>query len=207
MLEIKNDAVLTPEEGYELTKFYVRYFWRTNKFYSLKTEYEEDDVVSIIYLKMLEKDYFSKFDSNVTSKKYYMQRCVQTKMIDLLRRHREAKSLETPVGNEGLVLSDVIPENCETMDVRVEGRVARDRIINQFPKVSLSKIKGYCPQLGRVVGVNYYDLANMVEIGLRPKDMSQFLINPSTGRQVSEGSISKYIRSMREYALDNIVLY
>lgn len=206
MMEIKQDGILTAEEGYELTRKYVSYFWRVGKYYSLKTEYEMEDVISIIYLKMLERDYFSRYDSSVTSKAYFMQRCVSTKMVDLLRKHRDLKSLETPVNEDGMTLMDVLEDKSLAMESVCEGNLQRDKILEQLPTVSSSKIRGYCEVLGREVGVNYRDIAEMLEVGLKASDMAEFLKNPRSGMSISEGSVSKYIRDLREYVLNNIVI-
>ena len=89
--------VISKEEGYELVKRYVHYFWVTGKFYSLKNDREEIDIVDDIYCKFLSKHLFEKYDSSITSKKYFVMIPVKRTMSDMLRKYRYLVSLDKPI--------------------------------------------------------------------------------------------------------------
>ena len=202
--EIDNQTPLTEEEGYELTKQYVNYFWRINKFYSLKTEYEEEDVVSILIVKFYQHHLFDKYDSRITSKKYHIMNAVRTSMIDLLRKHRECLSLESE-SEDGFALEDIVESEIDVAKQAI-GQKRRDDIIEQLPDTSKSNVVGYSPLFGKVVNLSYRMLALHLEAGYKVKDLADIYKNPKTNKPVSEGTISSYIREMREYILDNIVI-
>ena len=203
--KVVNEEPMTEEEGYELTKYYVHYFWSVNKYYSLKNQYEEGDILSEVYLKFMRHSYFKKYDYRVTTKKYFIMRGVQTTIIDLLRKYRETYSLDKENEN-GTTHMDILEDETISVEKKVEGEVRRKEILDKLPEKSDSKIKGYSTLLNKEVNISYRVLAQHLEAGYRPKDLAQMYKNPETGENVSEGTITSYIRKLREYALDNIVL-
>ena len=66
-----SESTISLEEGYEITKKYVEYFWYTNKFYSLKNVYELEDITQELFCKFLEKGLFA-ITPKITSKKYHI---------------------------------------------------------------------------------------------------------------------------------------
>lgn len=203
IMNLDNESPLTEEEGYALTKHYVNYFWRTNKYYSLKTEYEEDDVVSELMLKFYKHNLFAKYNMETTSKKYYVMRAVTTSMIDLLRKHREHLSLESE-NEEGLSLEDIIESEVNVSKEAI-GNQRRDEIIAQLPETSKSSVVGFSPMMGNI-NLSYRVLALHLEAGYKVKEIAQMYKNPATNEPISEGTVSSYIRNMREFVLDNIVI-
>ena len=202
---ITNDTELTLEEGYELTKFYVHYFWITNKYYSLKNRYEEEDVVNEVYLKFLRLNHFAKYNPFITSKKYHIMNGVRTSMIDLLRKQREEISLDQEV-DDGFSLMETIEDEGLTTEKRSLGFQRREEILEQLPLETRSKIKGYSPLFHREVNISYRVLALHLEAGYSVKQIAQIYKNPRTGESISEASVSKYIGDLREYVLDNVML-
>ena len=201
---LTNETPLTQEEGYELTKFYVNYFWRTNKFYSLKNQYDEEDIVSIIYIKFLEHNHFEKYNNRITSKKYHIMNGVRTSMIDLLRKYREVVYLDKE-NEEGSTLKETIV-GPQDLEVEAISSFKREEILDKLPETTNSKIEGFSPLLKKTVNISYRMLALHLEAGYKASDLAKFYKNPSSGENVSEGSISRYIRDMREFVLDNIVI-
>lgn len=205
--KVDNETPLSVEEGCEFTKFYVNYYWRTNKYYSLKDQYEEDDIVNELICKFLRLNAFDKYDSTKTSKKYYCMRIVQTSMIDLLRKYRETLSLNRESGIEtGLTFEDLVEDEGIGVENEASGSADRDRIINQLPNSTRSAIRGFSPLMGKEVGIDYRTLALHMEAGYTVKDLAKMYVNPNSGQNISEGSVSRYISEMREYILDNIVI-
>ena len=76
---------ITQVEGFELIQFYVRYYCRTKKFYSLERDYDEGDIVSELFIIFTKRKLFEKYNPKVTSKKYYMMMAVQRGMIVFLK--------------------------------------------------------------------------------------------------------------------------
>lgn len=208
---IKNDTELTAEEGYVLTQHYVRYFWRTNKFYSLKNVYEEEDVVSEIYCKFLEKGFFDKYNQKITSKKYFVMNSVRTSMIDMLRKYRDVSSLEEEVG-DGLTRMDMIQDDYDLEEQaifeadRESHAWERNRILMSLPDTTASKIVGYSELLGKEINISYRMLALHLEAGYTVKRLAEMYKNPKSGKSITQGNVSKHIANMREWLLDNVVL-
>lgn len=204
--KLDNETPLTNEEGYELTKHYVSYFWNTHKFYSLEGTCELDDIISTIYIKFLEKNFFTKYNCSITSKKYHVMNAVKNSMIDMLRKHRDTVSMEKET-EEGLTVADVIADKSISTSDEAEGMLSRNKIIEALPDTCNSEIVGYSELLGREVNISYRMLALHLESGYSIKDLAQMYSNPISGQSVTEGTVSRYIRLMREFVLDTVVLY
>lgn len=209
---IRNDSELTEEEGYVLTRHYVNYFWRTNKFYSLKNEFTEEDMVQELFCKFLTKGLFKKFDKKTTSKKYFIMRSVQNSLIDFLRKYRGTLSLDREV-EEDVTYGELI----EDMNVDVESEAIfsadsdyheneRLRILNALPDETTSKVVGYSELLERQVNLSYRMLAVHLEAGYTVTRLAKMYKNPTTGKSITAGNVSKHISNMREWMLDNVVL-
>ena len=209
--DIKNELPLTREEGYVLTQNYVRYFWRTNKFYSLKNVYEEEDIVDEIYCKFLAKSFFEKYNNKITSKKYHVMNGVRTSMIDMLRKYRDVSSLEEEIG-DGLTRADMIKDDYDLEEQAIfeaskeDSDWERNRILLSLPDKTASKILGYSELLGKEVNISYRMLALHLEAGYTVKRLAEMYKNPKTGNSITQGNVSKHIANMREYILDNVVI-
>lgn len=203
-MEIKKDGVLTREEGYELTKFYVEYFWATGKFYSLKNQYEMEDLVHEVYAKFLEKRLFEKYNQKITSKKYHVMNAVKNALIDMLRKYRETISLEKEDEN-GITLADKLEDSTD-VEAQAIGTVGRNRILDQIPRTTDSKLVGNSPVLG-TVNFSLWTIAFHLEQGYTTEDISKMFINPKSGRPVTKGRVQQLVQALREYVLDNIPIY
>lgn len=213
--EIKNDTEFTLEEGYDLTDFYVRYYWATNKFYSLKNQFEVEDVVHDLYIKFIERNLFGKYNNKITSKKYYVMNAVRNGMIDMLRKYRETISLEQKLTEDGMCLMDVIPDETDTEHDVIE-RIDREAsyhaekrqfILDSLPDTTDSKIVGFSPLMNCEVNISYRVLALHLEVGYTVKMLAEMYRNPKTGNPITQGNVSKHIANMREFLLDTVPLY
>ena len=203
-MEIREDAVLTREEGYELTKFYVEYYWATGKFYSLKNQYELEDLVHEIYAKFLEKKLFEKYNSSITSKKYHVMNSVRNSLIDMLRKYREFVSLDKE-DEMGITLVERI-ESEEDMQAYVIGDVRRNQILDRIPKDTDSKLVGISPVFGKV-NFSLWTIAVHLEQGFTVEEISKMFINERSGKPVTKGRVQQMVQALREYVLDNIPIY
>ena len=200
----QNTATISLEEGYELTKQYVEYFWYTNKFYSLKRAYELEDILHDIYLKFMTKNFFEKYNPAITSKKYHVMNGVKTSMIDMLRKYRETKSLDEP-NEDGLTLGDLLSDGVDVQR-EVSGQVEHDRILSLLPDTTASKLVGNSPLMGKV-NISMRVIAIHLENGFSVKEIAQMYVNEKSGKPVTEGRVHQLIKEMREYILDNVPLY
>lgn len=210
--EIDNSTPLTQEEGFFLTQHYVRYFWRVNKFYSLKNVYEEEDITMEIYCKFLEKGFFEKYDNTKTSKKYHVMNSVRTSMIDMLRKYRDMVSLEEEIGEDGLTRMDMLKDdyNLEEQALfeasKEDAEWERNRILLSLPDTTKSKIVGFSELLKKEVNISYRMLAIHLEAGYTVKQLAEMYKNPKSGKSITSGNVSKHIANMREFILDNVVI-
>lgn len=204
-VEIKQDGVLTREEGYELTKFYVEYFWRINKFYSLKNRWTCEDLVSEIYVKFLEKRLFEKYDASITSKKYHVMNSVRTSLIDLLRKYHDESSFDKE-DEQGLTLADKLEATDNSVEDVAVGNVLRDKIFEKLPKETRSKIIGNSPIFGKV-NFSLYWVAAHLERGYSISDLTKVYTNINSGRPVTKGRVQQVVQDLRDFILDNFVIY
>lgn len=192
---MENENVITREEGYDLTSQYVSYFWNTGKFYSLKNQYEVEDLVMEIYAKFLEKGFFEKYSKKVTSKKYFVMTAVKNSLIDMLRKYREVVSLDKE-DESGLTLADKI-ESIENLEDTVEGKVHRDSLFSYLPKETDSKLVGKSPVLG-TVNFSLWVIAYHLELGYSVKDISGMFFNKNSGKYVTAGHVYQAVYKIRE---------
>jgi RNA polymerase sigma factor (sigma-70 family) len=172
---------MTYEEGFELVKYYVTYYWRSKKFYSLSREYELEDLIQEVMLKFLRTNHFEKFNPEITSKKYHVMRSVMTCLVDLLRKQREAAvSLEEEVGEEGLTVGDRIEDT--NMKTPEESYISEETLREMLAKLpeSRSKVSVQSPILGQVtLGVR--SVFAHLALGWTPQEIAE-LFGVTTGR-------------------------
>ena len=172
----KND-VLTVEEGYTLTKFYTSYFYEKGQFSSLKAKIELEDLAEEFFVKFLEKGYFDKYNSQITSKKYFVQLAVYRAMLDISVRKRDDKftaikdSVSMDIEDEdGFSISMVLPSK-QNLEREVDSSLERERILELIPNDSLldevidSPILGKCKMSLRVLALH-------LEAGFTAKEIS-----------------------------------
>lgn len=185
---------LSMEEGYELTKNYVRYFWRVKKFYSLERDYDLEDIVHELFATFLRRGLFDKYNASISSKKYHVMNAVRNGMIDLLRKQKEQYYLDQP-DDEGIPLMEKM-ESSEDLQGEVIAEDYRNELIEHLPEETGSEVEGFSPVLGhcrmslRVVAIH-------LEMGYKPKEISLFFINPRSDREVSVGRIYQLIKEIR----------
>lgn len=209
-------STISREEGYELVKAYATYFFR-NKFTTLKDYYSVEDVVNEIYVKFLERKFFEKYNPSFTSKKYFVMTAVRnsiSNMInhDIKRVTLNAVSTDTELAPD-LYLEDIIEDKHdynEDVDWNVDYEYhekQRERILKALPDFADTKIHGYSPLLKKDVVLSYRVLALHLESGYKPKDLCSIFLNPKNGKPISIGSMYRHITNLREFLLDNVVLY
>lgn len=208
---LDRETAISKEEGWFLTDFYVRSFWRAGKFYSLNRRFDVEDIISEIYVKFLDKNFFEKYNPKTTSKKYFVMVAVRNSMIDMLRKLRETASLNAE-NEEGLTLMETMESDINVEDEaifnsqREYSEKRRLEILMQLPDETKSVLRGYSLLVGREIAPTYRMLALHLEAGYKVKDIAEMFINPKSGKPVTQGNISSHIKKMREFVLDNVVI-
>lgn len=186
---------MSEERGYELVRVYVEYYWRTGKFYSLKNENDMEDIIGDIYIKFLEKSYFKKYNSKVTSDKYYIMNGVRTSMIDMLRKYRQKISLDAE-DEDGITMMDRINSN-EHVEENVIGDTACEEVLKFLSDETNSKVEGHSPLLGDCK-MTHRAIALHLAQGYSVKEIASFFINPNNHKPVSNGRVHQLIKEIRE---------
>lgn len=200
MVANQNLNVLTYEEAYELVGFYVSKFW--DKFYTLARDYDQEDVVQEIFAKFVAKGYIAKYNSQVTSKKYFIMNGVRTSMIDMVRKQRQMAYLDQP-DQEGLTLGEKLPESniYGIQPASVEDKVVSGSyvlsLINKLPSTTDSKVPGYSPILGEC-NMSLRNIAIHLMYGYEPKEIAAMYINPRSNKPVSSGRIHQLIAQIKK---------
>lgn len=197
----RDDGVIGDIEGYELTKFYVTYFW-FNKFHTLRHNYELEDLVNELCLKFIEKNLFKKYNSQITSKKYHVMISVRRSLIDILRKQRKEVSLEQCLteDEDDFSLMSVLDSGVD-VNLEVVGRQVRDDIIAILPDYTNSKLEGNSPLLGKC-GFTLRNIALHLEQGYGAKEIAEFYYNPRSGRHTTTSNVLKMIRTIRQICVD-----
>lgn len=198
--EISKGGKLTNEEGYLLVVKYTQYYWRINKFYSLKNKYELNDMIHHIYCHFLEKRFFEKYDEKVTSKAYFVMRGVMTRLVDEMRKYREHLSIEQEDEN-GITLGEKIPDDFNMEDIAI-----RNEIMDKIPGETDSKLVGKSPEFG-IVNFSLKTVAMHLEKGYTVQDIAAMFMNPASGRHVSESRVSQLVKELRGYCKENLKEY
>lgn len=196
------DGVIGDIEGYELTKFYVTYFWY-NKFHTLRNQFELDDLVNELYLKFLEKNLFKKFNPSITSKKYHVMVSVQRSLIDIIRKQKNVVSLDnnmTEDTEDDFSLLAVLDSGVDVTS-EVIGSQVRDEIIAILPDYTDSKLEGDSPLLGHCK-FTLRNIALHLERGYDYKEIAEFFFNPASGRHTTPSNVLKNIKAIRQICTD-----
>lgn len=194
---------ISAEEGFELVGRYVEYFWKERCFSArLKYEYDMEDVVSEVYVKLLEKRYFEKWDKHKASKKYYVSLAVKRKLIDIWRGHRERISLNEE-DDEGISLLDKLKSDIDTVDEVVKSRL-KD-MLYQLPESRQAGkvIMGSTPVLGKCK-LSMKSVAVHMAMGYNGREISEWFDSPYREGSVSPPTIYNIRDKIEEYLKEKI---
>lgn len=187
---------LSFEEGYELTNYYVNYFWDSKKFYSLAHSMEKDDLLQSLMVKFLEKDFYSKYDSTITSKKYFVMIGVRNYFIDELRKQKRKEVSIDAEDEDGLSILDRVVSNID-----IESEVLLNEVIKGFldilPDDTNSKVIGQSPIKGEI-SMSHRQIAIHLVYGYNVTDISKMFFNENSGRTISTATISRKVKEIRE---------
>lgn len=165
------------EEGYHLVREYVNYYYR-ERYYSLKRDYEIEDIVHEVYLTLRRRKYFSKYDSKkgAKSKKFYIALAVKRCMIDMLKTQKEkCYSLEKELEDRPKLKNRIIAEEV------IEDVQKQTSILNIIKELKNNKtrkgIKGITPLLGECE-LSKYSVGVHLAYGYEPKEIAEFFESP-----------------------------
>lgn len=194
---LDNATPLTCEEGYNLTVFYTKYFFRS-KYSALKYHGEnEDDLGHDFFVKFLEKDFFNKYKPGICSKNYYICIAVNRSFIDKIRHFQSKKyqkiqeiSMENPV-TETKKICDYLKGD---LDVTDRTTFILDQAISLLDKRPLCTFTGESPLLGKFELSNY-SIAYHLSKGYTINELCCMFINPRTGKSMSKFRMSQIYRT------------
>lgn len=184
---------LNLERALPLIDKYVEYFYRSGKFYSIARREDLDDLKQDIILHFLEKDYFGKYNPEVTSEAYFIMTGVKHWFIDTLRKQRETVYLDQPDENGitlGEKLSDPIGEKAMYEGLEMEA------LLEEFSDETNSKIVVIGP-LGESKATQR-TLVRYLLNGYTQAEIASFFLNPKSGKPVSSGRISQMVKEIRD---------
>lgn len=198
----ERNTKLTNLEGYELTRYYVTYFYHKDKFHDLKTMFECEDLVSTLYIKFVDKKLFEKYNPQITSKQYHIMNSVKNSMLDLAKRkYSKDISMETPIGDD-LTLADTFVSEEPEYDEENADTSIRDMLISCLPDTTASKLVGYYPdkRYGFIQETNISPraIALLLEAGHKPQEIATYFENPKTHQPITAGRVHKVIQEIRE---------
>lgn len=201
-VKVTDSGTIDMMEGHEITKFYVSYFYMNKLSYLRDARVDLEDLVSTVYVHFLEKDLFNKYDSRITSKKYFIMSAVKRFMIDLCRKHKQAISLDDPIGfddeGNGLELGDVI-SNGEDNEQIIMDRISTEEIykmIDSLPAETNSKVVGKSPVRGEIK-MSLREIVYHLAEGFTIAEISEMYINPYNGETVSNSRIQSLAKEAR----------
>lgn len=173
---------------------YVRYFYRSGKFYSLAKTHDEEDLVQEICLKWLENGYLKKFCPEVTSVPYFIMVGVRNYFIDTLRKQRLTVSLDSQ-DEDGFCLADVIPDDEDPIEMMME-QTRLEELLEELPDETNSKIIVISP-LGEHKATLRF-LARLLLEGYSQAECRKFFLNPKSMKPVTSGRISQMVNEIKE---------
>lgn len=186
---------ITFEEAYPIIEKYVNFFYRSGKFYSIAYQYDEGDVTQSLCVKWLENKYLDRYDENITSVNYFIMTGVKHYFIDLLRAQRLTVSLDEPHGEDGLTLVDIIPDNSNFID-EVEGKIMYDELLAKLSDETNSKIRVITPMGEFKATMRTFFMLLMQ--GYTQAEITQFCKNPKSGKPITSGRVTQYVKELRE---------
>lgn len=189
---------ITKEEGYALTEKYVTYYLlHDEKFAYLRTKIALEDVIGDMYLHFLEKGFFEKYNSKITTKKYFTAVAVKRRLIDMSRKEKETISLSTPIGEEeGTTLEDIIADDKNYME-KAETDLTRDRVLSILDDDGSDSVEIDSPVRG-FVKFSLREIALHLELGYTPQEIAGFSLKKKTRQPITAATVYNKIRQMRE---------
>jgi RNA polymerase sigma factor (sigma-70 family) len=150
--------------------------------------YEKEDLVQEVYLKLLEKDVFEKYDSSKNaSYETYIRLTAKRIIIDLARKKREnlfsLNHVEYDSSNRGIETGDLIEEV----------------ITDSYSTVVLKELINICSekQISPNYSMTWKDLLRYIIEGFKPKEIA-IMYNISTSR------VSQLVRDLRLNLIDQM---
>ena len=174
------------QEAYTSIEKTVACFIKVNPY--LLKYYTREDLSQEIYTHFLEKDFFSKYNPNITSFAYFVARASKNHLIDLCRKRIiQTSSLNIKIGDQ---------EGSEIGDL-VEDPAANDSETYLLLEDLLKKISDN--NISPSYNLTWKNLLKYVIKGFSPKEISKRVVvtTKSGTRNLSSSRISQLIGELR----------
>lgn len=185
---------ITFEEAYLIIEKYSRYFYHSGKFYSIAHQYEEGDMVQEICVKWLNNGYLDLYKEEITSVNYFIMTGVKHFYIDTLAKQRLCVSLDEPHGEDGLCLIDTL-EDDTNMEKMVEDKIMYDELLEKLSDETNSKIRVITP-MGEFKATMRTFFFLLMQ-GYTQAEITQFCKNPKSGKPITSGRVTQYVKELR----------
>jgi len=184
------------DEAYKAIQHYARFFFTSPSFYSLKEQYDVEDMVQAIVVRFLTNGYIDRFDPEKANLGTYIGGAVRNFFVDTVKAQKRAFSLDAE-NDEGLALCDVLPDTDPETIIDV---CSLDQLLANLPDASRSVAKIVSP-LG-TFPLSLRSLAIHLHHGYTQSEISSYCVNTKTGNTVSVCRISQIVGELREHIED-----
>ena len=193
-----NVKMVSNEEWYEITKTMVLGLYHSSKYYTVQRFFTAEDCVSEMYIKLLEKHYFEKYNGK-TEIHAYVKVAVVRQFIDWTRKYikRQHESVDKE-NDEGLTLLSRLADDANNQAYDYEFSSLLNSTINAVSDETDSKVVGYSPVLNREVTLSNRNILFHLSQGMTEDEVNQMYVNPKNGKPISKSTFRRYLKQARE---------
>lgn len=193
-----NKDILTDEEAYALIYNSVDILYSKKTFYSLNEVYTREDLASEIFMTLLNRNAFKKFNSAKASKKSYISTATRNAMIDMVRTQKQNYSFDYCIsdGDDATTLADVTPDTRDLYEELISNDTVM-QLIDSLPDTcndmmyGKSPFIGTCKLTGRTVALHQF-------LGWKDKDIADMFISDIYNERVVRSRIRELKKANQE---------
>lgn len=191
----------TFEEAYKLIEIYAKQLWGT--YISLHKIMTVEDVIQDIATSVWQRKAIERYNSNITSKRYFIMIIVKRWYIDLIKKRRvDFQSLDRDINDT---------EECSMLDLfgteeNKDFYISLEELLNTVSNETDSRVMGIVPGIGETKMTERV-LVSLYLDGYTPTAISKYFINPSSGRCISPGRVAQILESALEKLRCNYNIY
>lgn len=184
------------EKAYEAIQRYSKFFLTSPSFYSLKEQYELEDLVQAITVRFLTNGYIDRWNPEKGSLSTYICGAVRNFFVDCLSSQKRTLSLDVE-NEDGLSLRDTLPDTDPVTTISI---CSVEQLLSSLPDASRSIARIDSP-LG-TFKLSMRSLALHLHHGYTQAEIASYCVNAKTGGTVSLCRISQLVGELREHIVD-----
>ena len=175
---------LCKEEAYLIVYDTVSYLYSSGQFISLNKNYELDDLAQEVYITLLRRGAFEKFDSKKSQKRTYITRLTKNVMIDMLRTLKEATTFSEVFTDteedDSKLIDNLLVDEKDFVKNLLQMHTTRDFLLGLDNTKGV--LEGVNPFTKRRTVLTKRLLAEMLIFGYSIKEIQGWFINPKTNK-------------------------